>query len=123
LVLACALPATAAAPPPTGYTAKVTVSGPTRMDWTFVVTNRSLAEPPADTLGKDYDSTKQTYELFVPNRKDAKKPLPAILFISAGDEPGGWKAFEALCKDKGFVFVGVRGAGNNTPTGKRVRII
>ena len=113
----------ATAAPPQGYTAKVTVSGPTRIDWTFVASNRSLADPPADMLGKDYDSAKQTYELFVPVRKDAKKPAPAILFISAGDEPGGWKAFETLCKDKGFVFIGVRGAGNNVPGPKRVRIV
>ncbi|HEV3437676.1 MAG TPA: hypothetical protein VG122_09975 [Gemmata sp.] len=121
-VLATTLVSTAAPPQP-GYTAKVLVGGPTRLDWTFVITNRSLTEPPADTLGAGYDSAKQSYELFVPNRKDAKRPVPAILFISAGDEPGGWKAFETACKDKGIVFIGVRGAGNEVPTGKRVRII
>jgi pimeloyl-ACP methyl ester carboxylesterase len=114
---------TASAAPPQGYTAKVPVTGPTRLDWTFVGSNRSLTDPPADMLGKDFDSTKQSYELFVPVRKDSKKPAPAILFISASDEPGGWKAFEALCKEKGFVFIGVRGAGNNVPGPKRVRII
>src|SRR5262245_43981294 len=103
LVFALALATSSnAAPPQPGYTAKVTVAGPTRLDWTFAFTNRSLAEAPADALGKDYDSAKQTYELFVPARKDAKKPAPAILFISAGDEPSGWKAFESVCKDKGF---------------------
>ena len=123
LILAFSSALAAAAPPPSGYTAKVTVSGPTRLDWTFAVTNRSLADPPANVLGKDYDSTKQAYQLFVPAREDAKKPAPAILFVSSGDEPGGWKAFETLCKEKGFVFIGVRGAGNNVPTAKRVRII
>jgi hypothetical protein len=124
VVFALLVPAGApAAPPATGYTAKVTVSGPTRLDWTFAVTNQSLADPPAKLVGEGFDSTKQTYELFVPERKDTKKPLPAILFVSAGDEPGGWKAFEALCKDKGFVFIGVRGAGNNVPPPKRVRIV
>jgi hypothetical protein len=120
LVLA---PSFTAAAPATGYSAKVSVSGPTRLDWTFVSSNRSLAEPPADMLGKDFDSTKQSYELFVPARKDAKTPVPAIVFVSAGDEPAGWKAFESLCKEKGFVFVGVRGAGNNVPGPKRVRIV
>lgn len=112
-----------AAPPATGYTAKVTVSGPTRPDWTFVASKQSLADPPAKLAGDGYDSTKQTYELFVPERKDPKKPLPAILFVSSGDEPSGWKSFETVCKDKGFVFIGVRGAGNNVPPPKRVRII
>ncbi|MBA4190536.1 MAG: hypothetical protein C0467_21325 [Planctomycetaceae bacterium] len=114
---------TVAVPPPPGYSAKVGVSAPTRIDWTFLVSNRSLAEPPDNLLGKDYDSTKQTYELFVPVRKDAKKPSPAIVFISAGDEPAGWKAFESVCKDKGFVFIGVRGAGNGVDGPKRVRVI
>ena len=126
LVLAVALlaaPAGTAAPPATGYTAKVTVGAPTRLDWTFAVTNQSLADPPAKLTGDGFDSAKQTYELFVPERKDAKKPVPAILFISAGDEPGGWKAFEAVCKDRGFAFIGVRGAGTNVPPPKRVRIV
>ena len=113
----------AAAPPPQGYTAKVGVSGPTRLDWTFVMHNKSIAEPPAELLGAGYDSTKHAYELFVPARKDPKKPVPAILFVSAGDEPSGWKAFEPVCKEKGFVFIGVRGAGNNVDTPKRVRIV
>ncbi len=126
LVLAVALLAAlagTAAPPATGYTAKVTVGAPTRLDWTFAVTSQSLADPPAKLTGDGFDSAKQTYELFVPERKDAKKPVPAILFISAGDEPGGWKAFEAVCKDRGFAFIGVRGAGNNVPPPKRVRIV
>lgn len=119
----CAAFTVTAAPPATGYTAKVTVSGPTRLDWTFAVTSQSVAGPPATLTGDGFDSAKQTYELFVPERKDAKKPLPAILFISAGDEPGGWKTFEKTCKDNGFVFIGVRGGGNNVPPPKRVRIV
>lgn len=114
---------TQAAPPPPGYTAKVTVSEPTRLDWTFLVSNRSFTDPPPQLLGKGYDSAKQTYELFVPARKDPKKPSPAIVFISAGDEPAGWKNFKPVCEDKGFVFIGVRGAGNNVDGPKRVRVI
>ncbi len=99
------------------------MSAPTRLDWSFAVSNQSLADPPAKMLGDGYDSTKQTYELFVPERKDPKKTLPAIVFVSSGDEPGGWKAFEAVCKERGFVFIGVRGAGNNVPPPKRVRVV
>jgi hypothetical protein len=119
----CAVHLASAAPPATGYTAKVTVSGPTRLDWTFAITSESIADPPAKFTGDGFDSAKQTYELFVPERKDAKKPAPAILFISAGDEPSGWKSFEKACKDSGFVFIGVRGAGNNVSPPKRVRIV
>lgn len=120
-ILTLALGGSAA--PPAGYTDRVTVGGPTRLDWTFVVTNQSAAKPPPDLLDAGYDSARQSYELFVPNRKDPKKPSPAIVFISAGDEPGGWKAYESVCEDKGIVFIGVRAAGNNVPQGKRVRII
>src|SRR4051794_19155360 len=93
------LPAALAAAPKEGYTPKVAVAGPTRIDWVFTAATQSPAEPPAKFLPADYDSAKQTYELFVPPRKDAKKPLPAVLFVSAADEPQGWKAFEKPCRD------------------------
>ena len=111
------------AAPPEGYTARVTVAAPTRLDWTFTVATRSLADPPDEMLGKDYDSTKQSYELFLPPRKDAKAAVGAVVFVSAGDEPGGWKAFEPACKQLGLAFVGVRGAGNNVPGPRRCRIV
>lgn len=123
LALLVAHASTASAAPPAAYTPRVTVSGPTRLDWTFVISTQSQTQPPAETLGPGYESTKQSYELFLPPRKDPKKPIPAVLFVSAGDEAGGWKAFEAICKEKGIAFIGVRGAGNNVPQGKRVRIV
>lgn len=121
VLVALAPPAIAA--PKEGYTPKVTVSGPTRIDWVYTSVTRSLEKPPAKFLPEDYDSTRQTYELFVPKRTDAKKPLPAVLFISAADDPQGWKAFEKPCRDAGFVFVGVRGAGNSVPGPLRCRIV
>ncbi len=111
------------AAPPQGYSAKISVSGPTRIDWFFPAANQSPAKPPAKFVGNDYDSTKQSYDLFVPPRKDTKQPLPAILFISAGDDSQGWKSFETPCKQLGFVFIGVRGAGNSVPVPKRCRTI
>src|SRR4051794_22436510 len=110
------------AAPPDGYQPKVTVSAPTRLDWTFAVATQSLADPPADWL-KDYDSAKQQYELYVPPKRDPKTPLPVIIFVSPGNEPMGWKAFEPVCKDLGFVFAGPRDAGNDCPTKRRVRIV
>ncbi len=120
-VLLLASPSLAA--PKAGFTPKVAVAGPTRVDWTFCVSNRSLAEPPAEFLGNGYDSAKQTYDLYLPDRKDPKKPIGAILFINAGDDAGGWKEFEPVCTKLGFAFVGVRGAGNGVPGPKRVRIV
>ena len=126
LVLAVALfaaPAGTAAPPATGYTAKVTVAAPTRLDWTFAVTSQSLADPPAKLSGADYDPKKQSYDLFLPERKDPKKPIPALVWVSASDDAAGWRVFETLCKDKGVAFIGVRNAGNDVPPPKRVRIV
>lgn len=111
------------AAPRTGYHASVAVEKPTRLDWVFAVSNQSPAQAPADWLPSDYDSAKQTYELYVPARRDAKKLLPAILFISAGPEPGGWKAFQTTCQSKGILFAGPRGAGNECAGKQRVRII
>src|SRR5262249_54274684 len=88
---------TPAADAPKGYQAKVRVSAETRLDWTFSVANQSVAPAPAAWLG-DYDSTKQNYELFVPADYSAKKAYPVVLFISPGNEPGGWKAWEPVCK-------------------------
>ncbi|MDB5307365.1 MAG: alpha/beta hydrolase [Gemmataceae bacterium] len=109
--------------PPAGYTANVTVSTPTRLDWTFTVTNRSLAEPPPDLIGKEYDSTKQSYELFLPARKTPKQSIGAVVFVSASNDPAGWKAFEPVCKQLGLAFIGVRGAGNDVPAPRRSRVI
>ncbi len=107
--------------PPAGYQAEVKVTAPTRLDWTFVVSNQSVAEPPANWLG-NYDSTRQTFDLYVPPRRNPKQALPAILFISANNDPQ-WKGFEATCKKLGFVFIGVRNAGNDVQGKKRVRIV
>lgn len=121
--LVLCLPATSLAAPKEGYTPEISVSEPTRLDWVFTTATQSPAKPPPNLLPKDFDSTKQTYELFVPKRKDAKQMAPAILFISAANEPQGWKTFEKPCKELGFVFIGVRGAGNDVPGPKRCRIV
>jgi pimeloyl-ACP methyl ester carboxylesterase len=112
-----------AAPPAAGYTQKVSVGAPTRLDWTFVVSNQSLADPPAKLAGADYDPKKQSYDLYLPDRKDVKKPLPAIVWVSASDNATGWNVFEKLCKDKGIAYIGIREAGNGVPPPKRVRIV
>jgi hypothetical protein len=84
----------------------VTVTQPTRLDWTFVLSNQSVVDPPAEWL-QGYDS-QQRYELFVPPAKAKKDGLPVILFISAGDAPAGWDQLESVCKQKGIVFTSVR---------------
>ncbi|HVS34191.1 MAG TPA: hypothetical protein VMS17_01335 [Gemmataceae bacterium] len=105
-----------------GYQTRVAVSAATRLDWTFAVSNQSLADPPADWL-KDFDSTKQQYDLYIPPKHDPKTPLPMILFVAANKEPQGWKQFEPVCKKLGFVYAEAQDAGNDCPVKQRVRIV
>jgi predicted esterase len=121
LFLLAVLPSAGAAELPPGYHAKVAVAAPTRLDWTFALSNRSLADPPAAWLG-DYDSTKQHYELYLP-RRESKKLLPVILFVSPSGDRLGWKRFERLCKQQGILFACPYDAGNDCPGKKRVRIV
>jgi len=100
-----------------------TVAQPTRLDWTFTVGNRSLANPPADLLGSEYDSAKQSYELFLPPRKDPKQPVGVVVFVSAGNDAGGWKAFEPACHELGLAYLAVKNAGNSVPPPRRCRIV
>jgi pimeloyl-ACP methyl ester carboxylesterase len=108
--------------PVEGYQAKVAVSKPTRIDWTFALATQSLTELPAKWQMKDYDSTAQQYEIYVPPRPDPRKSLAVLLFISP-TKVGGWPAFEALCKQRGILFAGPLNAGNDCPPPKRVRIV
>jgi pimeloyl-ACP methyl ester carboxylesterase len=105
-----------------GYQKEIAVAEPTRLDWTFVVANQSVAEPPAEWV-QGYDSASQSYERYVPPPAAGKdNGTPMILFISAGNSPAGWKQLESLCKQKGILFASPYGAGNDTPTPRRVRI-
>ncbi len=123
VLLSALLIATASWAADLGYQKDVAVKSPTRLDWIFVLANQSLPEAPAEWLGK-YDSTNQRYDYFAPEKPAApKEGRAAILFISAGNEPAGWKNFEATCRKQGIVFASPHGAGNNTPMPQRVRII
>jgi len=106
-----------------GFTPNVPVTAPTRLDWVFTVANRSSASPTASLLDPKFDSTKQSFDVYLPPRKDLKAPIPAILFVSAGNEAAGWKSFEPICTKLGIAYIAVRGAGNNVPTPKRCRIV
>ncbi len=96
------------------------VAAATRLDWEFAARN-SLQK---DTkLPAGFDSTKQKYQLFVPKTYKKDKPAALVLFISAGDTPGGWKNWQKVCETEGVFFASPYGAGNSTPTGQRIRII
>jgi predicted esterase len=100
-----------------------TVSAPTRLDWIFPFANQSPAKPPDGVLEDGYDSTKQSYDLFIPERANLKKPMPAVLFISAAETPQDGRAYEAICRQQGFIFISVRNAGNTVKETKRTRIV
>jgi dienelactone hydrolase len=101
---------------------KMQVKAATRIDWTFAVSNKSLAKPPAGWLG-DYDSTKQEYDLAVPASVKPQQPAGLVLFINAGGGPAGLGSFEAVCNDKGLLFASPYNAGNNVDPKKRVRLV
>ena len=105
-----------------GYHKRVSVTAATRLDWVFPLANQSPKTPPKGWLG-DYDSTRQTYELYVPAGRDRKKPRPLILFVSPSDGAMGWRFFKELCEREGIIFAGPHSAGNRCPIRQRVRIV
>ena len=110
----------AAGEPLKGYHPKVAVSAPGRADRTFVLGKHSLDAPTDRT--PDYDATKQHYELFVPPDYDAEKSYPAVLFISAGPRPAGWRQWQKVCEARGIIFASPYEAGNRCDFRRRVRI-
>jgi predicted esterase len=104
----------------TGFQSADTVNQPTRLDWQFAA---SAFGKDAGRLPGDYDSGSQRYQLFVPKNYDASKTWPLIVFISPGDDPMGWRAWQKVCEDNDILFCAAYGAGNNCPAGKRTRII
>jgi predicted esterase len=123
LALGLVLTGTTAAQQGKGYQAKVQVKGPTRLDWIFALSNKSLEKAPVNWLPADYDSAKQHYELFVPPSYDPKQNWPVVLFVPAGNSPAGWKEWESVCKKEGIIFASPYGAGNTVDQKPRIRII
>jgi poly(3-hydroxybutyrate) depolymerase len=114
--------AVAQAVSPKGHISQFRITEPTRLDWIFALANQSPAEEPVGLL-KDYDSTKQRFELYVPRRYDKQKPSSLILFISPGQKGTGLAQFRALCDRKGVLFASPYQAGNQTPGPRRIRIV
>ena len=112
----------AAPPGHPGHQPEVKVSAATRIDWVFALSNQSPVEPPADWLS-GYDSTAQTYELYVPKSLKKGESPGLILFISPGDGSTGLESLRKVCDDQKLIFASPHGAGNNTDTRKRVRIV
>jgi len=105
-----------------GHQPQVSVQGETRIDWVFALANQSPAAPPANWL-PEYDSTQQTYELFVPSNYDPARSWPVVLFISPSKQSAGFAQWKAVCEQEGILFASPHGAGNDCDTRRRVRIV
>jgi len=122
LVVAGGMRRTQAAERP-GHRPETRVEQPTRIDWVFVLANQSPAEPPAGWLPK-YDSTKQSYDLYVPAGGGRRGTRPGlVLFIPPGDRGTGLEAFRKACNEHNLVFASPHEAGNGVDTRQRVRIV
>jgi len=106
----------------TGFQSSVGVTRDTRIDWVYVLANQSPRTVPADWL-IDYDSKKQTYQLYVPRNYDPKKSYPLVLFVSPSDKATGFRNWQRVCEEQQIVFAGPHDAGNNCEIRRRVRII
>jgi hypothetical protein len=94
-----------------GYHARVPVLAPGRLDWTILVSAESLDPEPAGTM-PEYDSTQQSYELFIPSGYKPEQEYPLILYVPPGDGDGGslWKQ---VCQSRGAFLVAPHNAGND----------
>jgi len=103
---------------------KVRVTASTRLDWTFAATRRSLATPPVDLVGRNYNSREQSYQFYRPeNPHTDQTELPLILYLSHKDQAEGWQHWKKVCKSNNICFAAPHNAGADQPFAKRVRII
>jgi hypothetical protein len=108
--------ATASAGQEKGFQAERNVQEPTRLDWEFVAGKGA-------SLPASYDSRRQRYQLFVPPSYTRTREWPLVLFVSPGDDPLGWRAWQTPCEEAGWLFAAPYGAGNACPRGQRVRAV
>jgi predicted esterase len=120
LALLAGRPALAVDEPKTGFQEEVAVGRPTRLDWRFVAAEFG---PKTAEVPYSYESIRQHYQLYVPPEYKPDKTWPLVVFISPGDAPLGWRSWQKLCEDRDVLFCAAYGAGNNTPTGQRIRLI
>ena len=105
---------------------RVTVEAPTRLDWTFAVARQSRLSIPAAWCGPNYDSRKQSYDLFVPD--DDAGPAPPegrslVLFLSDADPAAGWQFWSKVCKANNAIFVAPHAMGREKNPAYRIRVV
>ena len=105
-----------------GHYPSVKVAEPTDLDWVYAFANQSPKQIPARVVA-GYQSTDQTYELFVPPKYNARKKSPVVLFISPGNRGAGFNQWKTSLSKAGIIFASPHQAGNGTPTPQRVHIV
>ncbi len=100
----------------------VTVSEPTRIDWTFVLATRSVETVPDDWLSDYPDEV--TYEFYIPDSIDAEQANGLILFISPTPRAMAVQSrWRAVCDELGLMLAAPHGAGNDCDPPLRTKII
>ena len=113
------------------YRKRVAVAEPTRLDWTFAASTRSVADPPPEWVKHVYQSSAQTYEFYGPAKSGSRKPAtkpphhgyPLILFLSHKGNAIGWRHCEPICRQHGFLFAGPHGTFKGDLRSLRIRIV
>jgi predicted esterase len=103
-----------------GYHSDVSVGAAGRLDWVFTVDTNSLDKEPARRL-EGYDSTQQSYELFVPPGYKPDHAYPLILHIDPGGRSNGWRVWRTVCQRRGVFFAGPHNVGNEGGVERPVR--
>jgi hypothetical protein len=106
----------------TGHHPHVSVLAPGRLDWTFVASHQSLDREPT-TQTADYDSTQQTYELYVPPNYEPGRFYPMIIHVTPGSHSDAWGIWQAVAQKYGVIIAGPHKAGNDVEMGQRCRIV
>jgi predicted esterase len=107
---------------PPGYYPNVFVSGPGRLDWTYVLSDSSL-DPVPSAVTAGYLSTRQTYELYVPPGYDPRRPYPMIIHVTAGPRSDAGAQWQHTCRAHNVILAGAHNAGNSVHDVARVRIV
>jgi pimeloyl-ACP methyl ester carboxylesterase len=104
-----------------GYHPDVRVLAPGRLDWSYVVSDRTL-DPEALAATPGYVSIRQSYEFYSPPRGPLQR-LPLILSVATGHRSTAWANFQRTCLKHQVLFAGVHGAGNDVPMAWRSRAV
>jgi predicted esterase len=106
----------------TGHTPSVSVLEETRLDWMFALANQSPARVPDGWLD-GYDSTKTTYELYVPPKLSSRNLVSLVLFVPPSNRSNIVRVWKDAATKHSVILAGVHEAGNGVAMPKRVRAV